>query len=372
MSHNIHIGTRKGLFTLKKGSTSWDISQVDFLGSTVTMVLNDPRDGWLYAALNHGHFGVKLHRSIDAGENWEECAVPVYPEGAIIPPDPMSINSEPKPASLSEIWALVPGGVDQPQRLWCGTIPGGLFRSDDRGMTWELVESLWNLPERDHWFGGGKDDAGIHSICVHPQESHKISVGISCGGIWKSDDDGKNWYCAATGMHAEYLPPDLADDPNRQDVHCLVQSPVNPDVFWVQHHNGIYRSEDNCKSWQAVENVPASDFGFVVATDPHNKNSAWFVPGVKDECRVPVDGKLVVTHTSDGGKSFEVFSKGLPQKHSYDIVFRHALDVDSTGNCLAMGSSTGNLWVSEDTGTSWLCISNHLPPIYCVRFATSK
>lgn len=368
MAQNILVGTRKGLFRLKKNVSEWSISQADFLGSTVTMVLDNPRDGWLYVALNHGHFGVKLHRSADSGLSWEECAVPVYPEGATIPPDPMSANPQPKPASLSEIWALEPGGADQPERLWCGTIPGGLFRSDDRGDSWQLVESLWNRSERDHWFGGGKDDAGIHSICVHPHESNKISIGISCGGVWQTDDDGKNWHCAANGMNAEYLPPDLADDPNRQDVHRLVQSPVNPDVFWVQHHNGMYRSEDYSKSWQELENVPVSDFGFVVTTHPHDENIAWFVPGVKDECRIPVDAKLVVTRTSDGGKTFEVIEQGLPQEHCYDIVFRHSFDVDVTGNCLVMGSSTGNLWISEDTGTTWMCISNNLPPIYCIRF----
>lgn len=83
---------------------------------------------------------------------------------------------------------------------------------------------------------------------------------------------------------------------------------------------------------------------------------------------VPVDAKLVVTRTCDGGKTFEQLSQGLPQSHCYDIVFRHGLDIDSTGNRLAMGSSTGGLWVSENGGDAWECISPHLPQIYCVRF----
>ena len=325
MSQNIYVATRKGLFTLSRKSSGWGIDKVDFLASTTTIVMQDNRDGWLYVALNHGHFGVKLHRSADAGNNWEECAVPVYPEGAMLGANVMDENAQPKPASLSEIWALVPGGKDQPERLWCGTIPGGLFRSDDRGTTWQIVESLWDCPERLKWFGGGKDDAGIHSICVHPQNSKAVTIGISCGGVWKSDDDGKNWYCSAEGMFAAYLPPDIANDPNLQDVHRLVQSPANPDVLWVQHHNGIYRSVDNSKSWQEIKNVQPSDFGFVVATHPHDENIAWFVPGQEDEYRVPVDGQFVVTKTTDGGKTFDILREGLPQEHAYDIVFRHAI-----------------------------------------------
>jgi hypothetical protein len=49
-------------------------------------------------------------------------------------------------------------------------------------------------------------------------------------------------------------------------------------------------------------------------------------------------------------------------------VFRHALAIDETGDLLAMGSTTGGLWVSENSGDSWQCISQELPPIYCVRF----
>jgi hypothetical protein len=51
-----------------------------------------------------------------------------------------------------------------------------------------------------------------------------------------------------------------------------------------------------------------------------------------------------------------------------DIVYRHCLDVDETADRLALGSTTGSAWVSENQGNSWQCISTHLPPINCVRF----
>ncbi len=108
-------------------------------------------------------------------------------------------------------------------------------------------------------------------------------------------------------------------------------------------------------------------FGFVVAVHPGDRDTAWFVPAVKDECRVPVDGRLVVTRTRDGGKSFEVLDRGLPT-NSWDLVYRHALDVDGSGERLAMGSTTGNLWVSEDGGEQWAQVSAHLPPIAQVAF----
>jgi len=369
MTSPVLVATRKGLFRLERGANGWSIGRHDFEGENVSMVLHDHRDGTTYAALNHGHFGVKLHRSTDAGANWEECAVPVYPEGATIAAPPFSTDAEPKPASLNEIWALEAGGADQPGRLWCGTIPGGLFRSDDRGSSWQLVESLWDLPERKGWFGGGKDDPGIHSICVHPENSQHVALAISCGGVWVSENDGETWTCKADGMHAEYMPPEQAGNPNIQDGHRMVQSPSHPDTYWVQHHNGVFRTTDGANSWQEVTGIQPAKFGFAVAVHPQQPDTAWFVPGVKDECRVPVDGKFVVARTTDGGVTSEVLTNGLPGKHSYDIVYRHALDVDQTGNALAVGSTTGNFWISENGGDAWQTISTNLPPIYCVRFA---
>ena len=39
-------------------------------------------------------------------------------------------------------------------------------------------------------FGGGAEVPGIHSICMHPTHAGELLVGISCGGVWVSDDDG--------------------------------------------------------------------------------------------------------------------------------------------------------------------------------------
>lgn len=169
-------------------------------------------------------------------------------------------------------------------------------------------------------------------------------------------------------MRAEYMPPDLAYDPDIQDPHILVQCQSNPKALWVQHHNGIFHSSDGAESWKEIEKTAVSGFGFAAAVHPDDGNMAWFVPGIKDECRVPVEGKLVVTRTKNGGQSFEELRTGLPQENCYDIIFRHGLAIDQTGQRLAMGSSTGGLWITENSGDSWVALSNVLPQIYCVRF----
>jgi photosystem II stability/assembly factor-like uncharacterized protein len=148
----------------------------------------------------------------------------------------------------------------------------------------------------------------------------------------------------------------------------MVQCPADPEVFYVQHHNGVFRSIDAGKNWTELPNVPPSVFGFAVVVHPKDPATAWFVPAVKDECRVPVDGRLVVARTADGGKSFVELTDGLPGEHAYDLVFRHAMDVDPSGDVLAFGSTTGSLWVTDDGGDHWNTVNTHLPPIYAVRF----
>ena len=148
----------------------------------------------------------------------------------------------------------------------------------------------------------------------------------------------------------------------------MVQCPSSPDTLWVQHHNGIFKSKNAGLRWDHVANAKPSGFGFGVAVHPREPDTAWFVPAVKDEMRIPVDGKLVVTRTRDGGETFEVLRDGLPQENAYDLVYRHALDIDETGDRLAIGSTTGGLWTSADQGDHWHTISTTLPPIHAVRF----
>ncbi len=368
MSDRIYAATRKGLFTIDRTSAGWKVSRAAFLGSTAGLVHRDPRNNDHFVALGHGHFGSKLHKSTDGGETWKECAAPAYPKKPEGLSDKDGSGKEWE-WDLKAIWAMAAGGKNEPGALWAGTIPGGLFKSIDSGATWSLVRPLWDHPKRHEWFGGGADSPGIHSICVDPRDSRHVRIGISCGGVWMTGDGGETWECRADGMRAEYMPPDRQRDPNIQDPHIMVQCAGRADALWVQHHNGIFRTTDGAKSWSEITNASPSVFGFAVAVHPKEPDTAWFVPARKDEYRYPVDGKVVVSRTRDGGKTFETLRKGLPQEHAYDLTFRHALDIDSTGDRLAFGTTTGSLWVTEDQGDSWITVSEHLPPVYCVRFA---
>jgi hypothetical protein len=356
MNDRLLVGTKKGLFELRRSGVDWAIAATRFLGDPISNVLADPRDGTLYVAEALGHFGVKLQRSRDHGETWQEIPAPTFPK----------IDAE--GPSVSYLFCLETGGATQPGWIWCGTIPGALFLSQNHGETWALNQALWDLPQRKDWMGGGFDDAGVASICIDPRDAAHVTVGVSTGGVWTTEDAGAHWHAASDGMRADYFPPPRDHAPEVQDIHRLVQCPASPDTMWVQHHNGVFRSTDAARSWHEVTTIRPAKFGFAVVVHPRDPDTAWFVPGVKDECRVPVDGRLVVARTRDGARSFDVLTEGLPQSHAYDLVYRHALAIDDSGARLAMGSTTGHLWVSENGGDRWALAAGHLPPISCVRF----
>mgnify|MGYP002776389071 CR=1 FL=1 len=146
-----------------------------------------------------------------------------------------------------------------------------------------------------------------------------------------------------------------------------------PLVYAGVEPSALFRSTDGGLQWTTVQLVPdttpaPSGFGFAVACDPQNPQRAWFVPAQADVCRIPVDGRLVVNRTDDGGASFQTFSSGLPQTHAYHLVYRHGLDVSADGRTLAMASTTGGLWVSADGGEHWQRVSSDLPPVAMLRF----
>jgi hypothetical protein len=358
MSDRLLVATRKGLFDFKRSASGWSAAMPAFLGSPVSMSLRDPRDGALYAALDLGHFGVKLHRSDDDGASWTEIAAPSYAG--------VDAGEAAEPPSLKLIWALETGA--EAGELWAGTLPGGLFHSTDRGQTWTLNRALWDQPSRSKWFGGGFDTPGIHSICVDPRDARTIDVAVSCGGVGRTTDGGQSWSVQCGGMWAAYMPPEQKDDPTIQDPHRMVRCAAAPDALWAQHHNGVFRTTEGVGHWREIA-LPGSSFGFAVAVHPQKPDTAWFAPAVKDEFRYPVDARFVVAKTEDGGQSFRLIDKGLPKCASYDLVYRHGLDVDETGERLALASTTGNLWISEDGGEEWAEVSGHLPPIYSLRFA---
>jgi hypothetical protein len=362
----LFVSTRKGLFVVEKKANGYGVVAHHFQGEPVTQFLVDPREGkhgaW-YAALRMGHFGVKLRKSIDRGATWHEIACPALPEK----PTTGFWADDTTPWSVDMVWSFACAGT-QAGELWAGTMPGAMFRSKDGGASWQLCESFWLNEKRKGWFGGGNDHPGLHSIVVDSRDAKHVTVAISCGGVWTTFDDGENWSLIGAGMHAPFMPESEQFNPNTQDAHSLSQCAASPDTMWVQHHQGCYRSIDGGKNFARLTAPTSSDFGFPIVCDSRNLQRAWVVPARADTFRYATDCAMHIARTDDGGNTWHVFRRGLPQTHAYDLVYRHGLAIANDDTTLAMGSTTGGLWVSEDAGESWRGMDARLPPVAAVSF----
>ncbi len=393
MANMILLGTRKGTVIFDRIDGAWRPRPIQHPGVPVYFAARDPRDGTLWASLDHGHWGPKLSRSRDGGATWEDVLSLKYPPGAryivkVLPTpdfDPMAPAGEPTYANATvfKIWHIAFGPASQPGRLYAGTIPGGLFVSDDGGDTWALNRPLWNHESRggdlfagdatseNRWFGTpasidyGVFEPGIHSIVIDPGNPQRIHVAVSSAGVLETVDGGETWAVRNHGLLNDYLP-----DPQSEwghDPHYMAGCASNPDLLWQQNHCGVFFSDDGARTWRRVSQPEAGvHFGFPIAVDAADGRTAWVVPARSDMERMALDRGLCVARTTDGGQSYQTFTHGLPQAHAYDIVLRHGLD--AAGDCLCFGSSTGNVYLSEDRGETWQCLGNHFPPVYSVRF----
>ena len=391
MSETILLGTRKGTLLVDRDGGRWTPRPIAHAGMSISYAARDPRDGTLWAAMDHAHWGPKLSRSKDDGATWQHVTNLAYPKGARFieqhMPTPGTNDERPttyKDAALLTVWVLAFGGANQPGTIHAGTLPGGLFTSRDGGESWELNLALWNhesrggdlfagdATSRNQWggtpaaVGYGEFVPGIHSIAVDPRDADRMLVAVSCAGVIETRDGGNTWQGRNEGMLNDYLPNPRAEWGH--DPHFVTQCPGAPDWVWQQNHTGVFRSHDGARTWARVSNKDvAVHFGFPIAVDDRDGKTAWVVPLKGDDERMAVGGELFVARTTDGGETWKTFRKGLPQNHAYDVIYRHALD--ARGDRVCFGTTTGNLYVSEDRGESWRCAGNNLPPIHSVRFA---
>jgi photosystem II stability/assembly factor-like uncharacterized protein len=390
MASSILVGTRKGIFIVEQQHGLWRPRLAGHAGGGVNYVARDPYTGKLWALLGFGHWGAKLSVSTDEGKTWSDNPAQIkYPDGARYIGQDMYEDATSdfgvgwkivtRPATVQKLWVIGFG----PDAVYVGTIPGGLFVSKDGGGSFELNRPLWDHESRGgdlfggegmgetKWFGtpaseGGEFAPGIHSIVVDPRNPKRMLVAVSTAGVIETTDGGETWQPRNKGMLLEHTPEPDAEWGH--DTHYIEQCEGAPDHVWQQNHVGIYYSNDGAKSWTKVSRPEQGvHFGFPITADAKGGSTAWVVPGKSDMERIAVGGALFVARTTDGGATWQELRRGLPQELSFDVVYRHALA--NKAGAVAFGTTTGNLYVSDDGGEGWTTVANNLPPIYSVRFA---
>lgn len=346
------LASRKGIFVYKKSMGSFKLEKHHFDGVKASLVAWDPYGKKVWAGMAHGHWGPKLHVSSNKGKTFQEVPMPKM-AGA---------KEGDKASNIAEIWGFA---FDKTGRIYVGTAPAELFHSDDGGQTWTHNTALHTVEGRDRWFAAATESHCVHSICVNPQNQDEIVIGISVGGVLVSRDRGRSWAYGNSGMKATFMPD--PNDPVVQDPHIVKRARSNPAVLWQQNHCGIFKSENGGSQWIDLSKAKGlkTPFGWGVVVDENDADVAYTLPAQSDETRVPLQKKLIVQKTTNGGKSWQVLTNGLPQKNCFDIVYRHAFS--GAGKSLLFGTTTGHVFFSHNQGKKWTQLKDYLPPIYGVK-----
>lgn len=363
------VGTRKGGFLLRtsRARDKWKLEGPFFLGSIIHHMILDPRDGrTLLMAASAGHLGPTIFRSTDQGITWKEADLP--------PAFPKAAENE-KGEAVSYTFSLWSGHVDGPGVFYAGTSPAGLFRTEDGGNTWEGVSGFNDHPMRRTWIGppefsppGG---GGLHSLQIDPRDPDHIYIALSTGGVFETFDHGKSWAPLNKGLGADFMP-----DPDAEyghDPHALRIHPLYPDVLYQQNHTGIYRMDREDGRWSRIgANMPprVGDIGFPVVLHPRDPQKVWVFPmdGTDVWPRTSPRGKPAVYGSADGGKTWQAFRKGLPPRHGYFTVKRHAMVSDREDPLgIYFGTSGGEVWGSVDEGKRWRKLVDYLPEVYSLE-----
>ena len=199
MTDLLAVGTRKGLFLARSddGRRTWTVDGPHLLAQEVAAVSIDTRSGTprLLAAILYGHWGPTVMRSDDLGATWQETE-----SGAIRFPEDAD-------AALGRVWQLRPDTADRPGLVWAGCEPHSLWRSTDGGENFSLVRGLWDHPHRPTWQPGAGGGA-VHTVLPDPA-SDRVTVAMSTGGVYVSEDGGDSWTPRNKGITVPFMPDEL-------------------------------------------------------------------------------------------------------------------------------------------------------------------
>ncbi len=331
------VATLEGVATLRRETPDapWRLADRSLADRHVGALVFEPVSGKLFAG---AHADGGLWVSDDgAGADWRPLT-----------------NGLDRP----HVYSLAARRIGDRATLFLGTSPAALYRSDDVGESWREITTIRDVPDTDKWtFPPPPHIPHVKNIVFHPDQPETIYVLIEQGALLKSVDDGNSW----VELSAYSDPDELA----YRDVHRLLIDPDEPDKFFLATGEGLYRSADGGETWDHLmrrgERMGYPDFlylhphddGVVYMGGSHLSPRSWYETGAAESC---------VMRSADDGRTWMELDHGLPKPvvGAFEAMTMHQWD---GGMMLVIGAATGELYTSEDGGTSWTRIADNVTPV---------
>jgi photosystem II stability/assembly factor-like uncharacterized protein len=332
----VYIGAASGGVwkSVNGGSTFkpvFDKQPVQSIGA-ITIDPKNPKTIWVGTGeswmRNSVSIGDGVYKSIDGGENWTNMGLKESEHITKILVDPTNTNTA---------YVCAPG------KLWSDSDERGVYKTTDGGTSWKKIlkglnastgcgmismdrqnpqtiyASMWDFRRKGWTFRSGGDS---------PEAS-------SGSGFFKSTDGGATW-TELDEKSAKGLPP------KPWGRVAVAVAPSKPNIVYAfieaaAPKNGLYRSDDNGKTWAALDrsqNMLWRPFYFAnLIVDPKDENKIY-----------KPDGSLIASN--DGGQSFSNISGGAHGDF-------HDVWIDPNNTDHLITGDDGGVWYSYDGGNRW-------------------
>lgn len=297
--------TGHGVYFSPDGGTNWNFMGLKDAGQISNIVI-DPRDPNIVLVGVLGHvWGPNpdrgVFRTTDGGKTWQKVLYVDDTTGVssliMDPNNPMVL--------FAGLWPM----RRYPWMLDSGGTAGGIFRSNDGGLTWKKLTE--GLPE------GPTGRIGLAAAPSNPRHIYAL-VEAKNGILWDSNDLGDHWRMASSNHTLNARPfyfSQLVVAPNDEskvyflsfgivlsedggktartisgrvhpDHHAMWIDPQDPNRIIDGNDGGVYISSDAGKTWRYLDNIPIEQFYSVAQDDetPYNlcgglqDNNAWCGP----------------------------------------------------------------------------------------------
>ncbi|HUY86164.1 MAG TPA: hypothetical protein VMU77_03550 [Acidimicrobiales bacterium] len=359
------VGTRKGAFILTAdgGRKDWTIEGPHFGGWEIYHMKGSPVDpNRIYASQSTGWFGQLIRRSDDGGTTWDTLGNEFVYDGT--PGTHQWYDGTPHPWEFARVWHLEPSLTD-PDFVYAGVEDAALFATDDGAKSWKEMSGFRGQGSGPKWQPGAGGMC-LHTILLDPINEGRMFAAVSAAGAFRSDDNGESWRTITKGLRSEMLP-----EPDAEVGHCvhrIAMNPTRPEVLFMQKHWDVMRSDNAGESWTEISGNLPTDFGFPIAVNSNEPDTIYVVPITSDSEHYPPEGKLRVYRSRTGGNEWEPLTRGLPQQNCYVNILRDAMDVDELDSCgVYFGTTGGQVYVSSDSGDSWMAIARDLPAVLSIE-----
>lgn len=249
------------------------------------------------------------------------------------------------------------GVVGDPRTYYMGTTGGGLWKTDDMGISWRNVS--------DGFFKTGT----VGAVAVAESDPNVVYVGMgehavrgvmthSGDGVYKSTDAGKTW--KRIGL-----------EPTRH-ISRIVIDPKNPNIVLVaaqgalyssSPQRGIYKSTDGGATWKNVlfvnEKTGAAELSMDM-TNPRILYAAMWEHGRLPWKVISGGPGSGLYKSTDGGDTWEKMKEGLPEEMGKMSIAVSRSNPEKVYALIESDSDkeAGGLFVSNDAGKKWNRITN--------------